>query len=283
MTSIKLNVTKDYSNPYFQMHQDTYTSLDNYFTLKSFPDLVGNKVGSETGKVRGYMRVLCTLYGISKGNHRSVEMGALKSFVGFAPTSTRLKSVLQDLYNYGALKKYETTFKEGIEILKFRVNMDSELAKMFKEIEDNSDTAILNLLPYKYNPIVATEKIYKLWKENNKEAKQVEEEPETIVEEVKVVEAPVEEQTLELSDITGVKSTKVNRDTVAVLTKVYNMKKAGLYKSYEAAAAYYNAHIREALKDYPSAAKELSTPTVRNLFKIWEEEDGVQYVDSSLF
>lgn len=287
MNCIHLTANKDFAFPHLDMHQDTYKSLFNYFISKMFKPSVYRKA-TWTLKVNRYIITLCVLYGLELPTRRKrgINTEMLRGFIGYAGSSNCLKRSLNDFVSFGIL---ENNYEYSKEAIKYRLNIDHEVFKLFKPIEGSRNIYSLEINPDKFNSLVTAEYIIKEWNKNNKTtaapSEPVKEPIQAKVE--KPAEEPQleEEEPIELHDITGKKTTKVNRDTVAVLTKVYNMKKAGDFRYYENASSYYNAHIREFRKDYPNAADNLSTPTIRGLFKIWEEEDNceVTYNDSSLF
>lgn len=292
MTYVNITANKDFAFPHLEMHQDTYKSLFNYFRDKMFKPSVHRKA-TWTLKINRYIITLCVLYGLETPTRRrrSINTEMLRGFIGYAGSSSCLKTSLNDFVSFGIL---ENNFEYNKEYIKYRLNIDHEIFKLFKVIEYSDDFYSLEINPDDVNPLVTAEYIIKEWNKNNKsivvplplppvaepaQAKVKEPEPSK-------VEEPVEEeqpeddfiklpQCIQLPDITGTNpDSKFLRDTVALLTIIYNMKKAGYIKTYNDATALYNAHSNKFREYFPNATASLTPPSVADKFKTWEREDG---------
>lgn len=295
MVNVFLTATKDFAFPHLEMHQDTYNSLFNYFKSKMFKPSTHRKA-TWTLKVNRYIITLCVLYGLELPTRRkrNINTEMLRGFIGYAGGSSRLKMSLNDFVSFGIL---ENNYEYSKETIKYRLNIDHEIFKLFKSIEGSNDIYSLEINPDEFNPLVTAEYIIKEWNKNNKSivvplapvAEPVQakvEEPEPTKVEEPVEEEQLEDDFIELPDITGTNpDSKFLRDTVALLTIIYNMKKAGHIKTYNEATAMYNAHSSRFRQYFPYAAASLTAPSVTAKFKIWEHEDGNSGVriDASLF
>ena len=264
------------------MDKETFTILDNYFTTKLFPNLVGDKVGSETAKVNKYLRAFVVLYALASNKLRKIDVDYLRAFIGYAPSSTRMNELFADLHQWGILSKNIIAVDNSSQriVLKYMVNEDSDLVKSLKPIRNTKNLHIVDIIPDKNDrTLECVEYIATEWAKSNKLPSAPEPAPEELVKK----EVPVQQQDLEYAPITGTSvKGKLNRDTVAVLVKFYNMMRSGIVKTYEDALALYNANAMSFLLEYPKAAVSLSVPTLRMAFKTWEREDnGILFASDS--
>lgn len=264
------------------MDKETFTILDNYFTTNLFPNLVGEKVGSETAKVNKYLRAFVVLYALASNKVRKIDVDYLRAFIGYAPSSTRMNELFADLHQWGILSKNIIAVDTSSQriILKYMLNEDCDLIKLLKPIRSVKDLYIVDIIPDKNDRALECVKyISTEWEKSNKVPSASEPTPEEPVKK----EVPAQPQELEFTPITGTSvKGKLNRDTVAVLVKFYNMMRSGIVKTYEDALALYNANAMSFLLEYPKAAVSLSVPTLRMAFKTWEREDnGILFASDS--